>query len=92
MTEITSHPTEICRTLLQCIADTLIVVDPQDPMDEATRVTEAHRYAGLLHTADCSAAIATEREILALAPAVRPGTTRDEYAAQLRLAAQGVTA
>ncbi|MFE2360141.1 hypothetical protein [Streptomyces virginiae] len=92
MTEIIDTPSELCRTLLQCIADTLIVVDPQDPMDEATRLTEAHRYAALWHHADTSAAPATEREVLAHAPAVRPGSTRDEYAAQLRLAARGVTA
>lgn len=92
MNNTTNAPSELCRTLLHCMADTLIVVDPQEPMTAGERLDLARRYADAWHHRTPQDSGATEREVLAHAPVVRPGTTRDEYAAQLRLVAQGVTA
>ncbi|MEU3667558.1 hypothetical protein [Streptomyces virginiae] len=92
MTEIIESLTETGRGLLVAIADYLTRARPTHVMWEASRLLLARQFA-LAHFGDDMALVdEVERQILAHAPIVRPGTTRDEYAAQLRLAAQGVTA
>ncbi|MCX4780078.1 hypothetical protein [Streptomyces sp. NBC_01264] len=92
MGEIINVPTELHRTLLHCMADTLIVVNPDGLMDEGERLSLARRYAERWHHRTPQDSHATECALLVHAPAVRPGATRDEYAAVLRLVAEGVTA
>ncbi|MFD9515923.1 hypothetical protein [Streptomyces sp. NPDC059979] len=92
MNEIINAPTQPCRELLVAIADYLARARPAHAMWEASRLLLARQFA-VAHFGDDTARVDdAEQQILSWAPAVRPGTTRDEYAAQLRLAAQGVTA
>lgn len=92
MNEITANPTEACRTLLVVIADYLAHARPTHVMWEASRLLLARQFAIARFGDDMALVDEAEQQILGWAPEVRPGTTRDEYAAQLRLAAQGVTA
>lgn len=92
MNEIVNAPTQPCRELLGAIADYLARARPGHAMWEASRLLLARQFAVARFGDDAALVDEAEQEILAHAPAVRPSVTRDEYAAQLRLAAQGVTA
>lgn len=91
MTQIIDTPPPVCRELLITIADYLTKARPTHAMWEASRLLLARQFAGARFGDDIARVDETEQQILRWAPEVRPGTTRDEYAAQLRLAAQGVT-
>ncbi|MET9516408.1 hypothetical protein [Streptomyces sp. NPDC002994] len=78
-------------TLLGQLADKFSSYRPDDPMREATRLAQALVFAEKLH-GPTAAAYEAEQALLAAAPLVRDGQTRGEYAALLRLTAQGVTA
>lgn len=77
-------------TLLGRLADTLDTRRPDAPMLEPIRLARALVLAEQLH-GPSEAAFDAEQDLLAAAPPVRPGTTRGEYAALLRLIAQGVS-
>lgn len=76
--------------LLGQLADTLQTQRPNAAMREEIRLGRALVLAEQLHGAT-EAAFTAEQNLLAAAPRVRPGQTRGEYAALLRLIAQGVT-
>jgi len=78
------------RLLLGQLADTLQTQRPNAEMREEIRLGRALVLAERLH-GQTEAAYAAEQNLLAAAPPVRPGQTRGEYAALLRLIAQGVT-
>ncbi|MFI0825702.1 hypothetical protein ACH4Q7_14740 [Streptomyces roseolus] len=78
------------RELLVELADTLVRVRPGAEMSEAIRLARPLVLAERLHGPG-EKAFATETQLIAALPHVRDGQTRDEYAAQLRLIAQGVT-
>ncbi|MET7643026.1 hypothetical protein ABZS83_05155 [Streptomyces sp. NPDC005426] len=80
------------RTLLGRLADTLDAKRPHAEMLEPIRLARALVLAEQLHPRDPEKAFDTEQDLLAAAPRVTPGTTRGEYAAKLRLIAQGVSA
>ncbi|MEU6295032.1 hypothetical protein [Streptomyces erythrochromogenes] len=92
MTEIIDAPTPVCRELLVAIANYLAHARPTHAMWEASRLLLARQFAVARFGDDMALVDEAEQQILGWAPEVRAGTTRDEYAAQLRLAAQGVTA
>ncbi|MFD8882364.1 hypothetical protein ACFV0H_07550 [Streptomyces erythrochromogenes] len=92
MTEIIDTPTPACRELLVAIANYLAHARPTHAMWEASRLLLARQFAVARFGDDSARVDEAEREILGWAPEVRPGSTRDEYAAQLHLVAQGVTA
>lgn len=92
MTEIINTPTPLCRELLVAIAKYLAHARPTHAMWEASRLLLARQFAVARFGDDSARVDEAEREILGWAPEVRPGSTRDEYAAQLQLVAQGVTA
>ncbi|MEW2177160.1 hypothetical protein AB0890_12625 [Streptomyces sp. NPDC005406] len=79
------------RLLLGRFADTLEARRPGAEMSEPIRLARALVLAEQLH-GPTEAAFAAEQDLLAAAPPVRDGQTRGEYAALLRLIAQGVTA
>ncbi|MEU8855729.1 hypothetical protein AB0D73_22695 [Streptomyces sp. NPDC048215] len=79
------------RLLLGQLADKLDSYRPTAIMREETRLAQALVFAEQLH-GPTEAAYAAEQNLLAAAPPVRPGQERGEYAALLRLIAQGVTA
>ncbi|MFE2243887.1 hypothetical protein ACFXCU_30810 [Streptomyces virginiae] len=91
MTQIIDTPPPVCRELLVTIANYLAKARPTHAMWEASRLLLARQFAVARFGDDMALVDQAERQILAHAPIVRPGTTRDEYATQLRLAAQGVT-
>ena len=78
------------RLLLGQLADKLDSYRPTAAMREETRLAQALVFAERLH-GPTEAAYAAEQNLLAAVPPVRPGQTRGEYAALLRLIAQGVT-
>lgn len=85
-------PTPQAVRLLNAAADRLSATDPDAPVN---RVQLLARFTATAYTAvprmpedELHAAV---REALAAAPPVRERTTRGEYSACLRLAAQGVT-
>jgi hypothetical protein len=92
MNEITDAPSEACRQLLVAIADYLARARPAHAMWAASRLLLARQFAVARFGDDTALVDEAEQQVLGWAPQVRPGATRDEYAAQLRLAAQGVTA
>lgn len=92
MSDIIETPTEACRDLLVAIADYLARARPTHLMWEASRLLLARQFAIARFGDDMALVDEAEQQILGWAPQVRTGVTRDEYAAQLRLAAQGVTA
>lgn len=93
MTEQTTAPALTPDTvqLLGMLADKLGGHRPDDVMREETRLAQALVMAEQLH-GPTEAAFDAEQLLLAAAPPVRPGQTRGEYAALLRLLANGVTA
>lgn len=91
MTEIIDVPTEACRELLIAIADYLGRARPDHAMWEASRLLLARQFAVARFGDDSALVAEAEQQILGWAPPVRAGTTRDEYATILRLAAQEVT-
>ncbi|MGW3330269.1 hypothetical protein ACWDF9_06940 [Streptomyces rubiginosohelvolus] len=76
--------------LLGQFADTLDKQRPDAEMREEIRLARALVFAEQLH-GPTEAAFAAEQDLLAAAPRVRPGQTRAEYAALLRLIARGVS-
>lgn len=78
------------RTLLGQLADTLQTQRPNAEMREPIRLARALVLSEQLH-GPTEAAFAAEQDLLAAAPPVRDGQTRGEYAALLRLIAQGVS-
>ncbi|MEU0369089.1 hypothetical protein ABZ070_02295 [Streptomyces sp. NPDC006283] len=93
MTEQTATPVLTADTirLLGMLADKVSTARPNAEMREETRLAQALVMAERLH-GPTEAAFAAEQDLLAAAPPVRPGTSRGEYAALLRLIANGVTA
>ncbi|MCX5112193.1 hypothetical protein OOK13_40340 [Streptomyces sp. NBC_00378] len=77
------------RTLLDWLARKLDN-RPDDAMREETRRAQCLVLAEQLH-GPTEAAFDAEQDLLAAAPPVRPNQTRGEYAALLRLIAQGVS-
>ncbi|MFE2019865.1 hypothetical protein ACFW9O_17700 [Streptomyces sp. NPDC059499] len=78
------------RLLLGQLADKLDAYRPGDTMREETRLAQALVFAEQLH-GPTEQGFDAEQNLLAAAPRVWPGQTRGEYAALLRLIAQGVT-
>ncbi|MEV4936323.1 hypothetical protein [Streptomyces zaomyceticus] len=76
------------RTLLKQLADTLDRVQPNAAMSEAIRLARPLVLAERLH-GPTEAAFAAEQDLLAAMPPVRDEQTRGEYAALLRLIAEG---
>ncbi|MFJ5954318.1 hypothetical protein, partial [Streptomyces noursei] len=76
--------------LLGQLADTLDAQRPNAEMHEEIRLARALVLAEQLH-GPTEKAFDVEKDLLAAAPHVRPGQTRGEYAALLRLIAQGVS-
>jgi hypothetical protein len=93
MTEQTTTPALSADTitLLGMLADKISARRPTAAMREETRLAQALVMAEQLH-GPTEAAFAAEQDLLAAAPRVRDGQTRGEYAALLRLVANGVTA
>lgn len=93
MNEQTTAPTLSADTitLLGMLADKLAGFRPNAEMHDGTRLAQALVMAERLH-GPTEAAYAAEQDLLAAAPPVRPRTSRGEYAALLRLIANGVTA
>ncbi|MFD7428426.1 hypothetical protein ACFV6Z_15460 [Streptomyces sp. NPDC059818] len=79
------------RTLLGRFADTLDAQRPNAEMHNEIRLARCLVLAEQLH-GPSEAAFAAEQDLLAAAPPVRHSQTRGEYAALLRLIAQGVSA
>ncbi|MFJ4852412.1 hypothetical protein [Streptomyces sp. NPDC088730] len=77
--------------LLGRLADTLDARRPTAEMHNEIRLARALVLAEQMHPDDPEAAFAAEQDLLAAAPHVRAGQTRGEYAALLRLIAQGVS-
>ncbi|WP_393057700.1 hypothetical protein [Streptomyces sp. LN549] len=77
--------------LLGRLADTLQTQRPAAEMREPIRLARALVLAERLHPDNPEKAFAAEQDLLAAAPPVRPDQTRGEYAALLRLIAQGVS-
>ncbi|MEK9524633.1 hypothetical protein MIU24_35520 [Streptomyces venezuelae] len=84
--------TEETRSLLVQVADTLERVAPDEAMNEGIRLARPLVVAERLHGKDTWAAYVAEQDLLAAMPLVRDRQTRGEYAALLRLNAEGVTA
>ncbi|MFE0036812.1 hypothetical protein [Streptomyces sp. NPDC059015] len=84
------HLTASTRQLLGDLANKLSGYRPDAPMLEATRLAQALVVAERKH-GPTEAAFAAERHLLDVAPPVRDGQTRGEYAALLLLIAEGVT-
>ncbi|WP_327162841.1 hypothetical protein [Streptomyces zaomyceticus] len=82
--------TEETRRLLVQVADTLEQVAPSKEMNEGIRLARPLVVAEQLHGPTYAAYVA-EQDLLAAMPLVRDGQTRGEYAALLRLIAEGVT-
>lgn len=82
--------TDDTSLLLGQLADKLNGLRPGAPMDEAIRLGQALVLAEQQH-GPTEKAYAAEQDLLAVAPPVRAGQTRGEYAALLRLIAQGVS-
>ncbi|MFF7180158.1 hypothetical protein [Streptomyces sp. NPDC008121] len=78
------------RELLLQLAAKLDALRPNAAMSEGIRLGQALVLAEKMH-GPTEAAYDAEQDFLVAAPAVRDGETRGEYAAQLRLVAQGVT-
>ncbi|MFE5544583.1 hypothetical protein ACFQ71_12275 [Streptomyces sp. NPDC056534] len=91
MTKPASILSDGTRALLMQLADTLDRVQPNAAMSEAIRLARPLVLAERLH-GPTEAAFAAEQDLLAAMPPVRDGQTRGEYAALLRLIAQGVAA
>ena len=91
MTNPTPLLSEDTRTLLIELADTLDRVQPGAAMSEAIRLARPLVLAERRH-GPTEAAFAAEQCLLAAMPPVRDRQTRGEYAALLRLVAQGVAA
>jgi hypothetical protein len=93
MSEQTTAPALSADTiqLLGMLADKVGAARPTAVMRAETRLAQALVMAEQLH-GPTEAAFAAEQDLLAAAPPVREGQTRGEYAALLRLIANGVTA
>ncbi|TXS30745.1 hypothetical protein EAO71_20340 [Streptomyces sp. ms191] len=91
MTNPTPVLSDDTRLLLLRLADKLDALRPTAAMAEGIRLGQALVLAEQLHGIT-EAAYEAEQTLLAALPAVRDEQTRGEYAALLRLLAQGVTA
>ncbi|GAA3272749.1 hypothetical protein [Streptomyces lavendulae] len=83
MHEATRRPDAGTRALLQQIAGRLLAERPQHPMRENTRAALALTFATRRHGHGTASAEWAEQQILRHAPAVEPGTSRGQYAAEL---------
>ncbi|MGW1252554.1 hypothetical protein [Streptomyces sp. NPDC002535] len=88
MTKAAPVLTDDTRTLLKQLADTLDRVQPNAAMSEAIRLARPLVLTERLH-GPTEAAFAAEQDLLAAMPPVRDEQTRGEYAALLRLIAEG---
>ncbi|MFD4245080.1 hypothetical protein ACFWP3_26355 [Streptomyces sp. NPDC058525] len=84
-----SRPDADTRVLLRQIAARLTAERPQHPMRESLRAALALTFATRRHGYGTDRAARAEELILAHAPAVERGTTRQQYAAELCQAAGG---
>ncbi|MFE9481478.1 hypothetical protein ACFYNM_23080 [Streptomyces spororaveus] len=89
MRDATPSPDADTRALLQQIAARLTAERPQHPMRESLRQALALTFATRRHGYGTARATAAEELLLAHAPAVETGLTRQQYAAELRQAAGG---
>ncbi|WCD86368.1 hypothetical protein KPP03845_102714 [Streptomyces xanthophaeus] len=89
MQDRTRTPDADTRALLQQIAARLLAERPQHPMRESLRQALVLTFATRRHGYGTARAARAEELLLAHAPAVEPGTTRKQYAAELRRAAGG---
>ncbi|WP_327302914.1 hypothetical protein OG730_04405 [Streptomyces sp. NBC_01298] len=89
MPERTRLPDADTRALLQQIAARLTAERPQHPMRPSIRTALALTFAARRHGYGTARAELAEELLLAFAPAVEVGTTRKQYAAELRQAAGG---
>ncbi|MER6199832.1 hypothetical protein ABT234_20985 [Streptomyces sp. NPDC001586] len=89
MQDRTRRPDADTRALLQQIAARLTAERPTHPMRETLRLALALRFATRRHGYGTARATRAEALLLTHAPAVEPGTTRQQYAAELRQAAGG---
>ncbi|MEU6944274.1 hypothetical protein ABZ957_03365 [Streptomyces sp. NPDC046316] len=78
------------RLLLLQLAEKLDALRPDAAMSEGIRLGQALVLSEQMHGVT-EAAYVAEQDLLAAMPLVRDDETRGEYAAQLRLIAQGVT-
>ncbi|MFE7947389.1 hypothetical protein [Streptomyces sp. NPDC057426] len=91
MTQPASVLSNETRELLVELADDLDRLHPGAAMSDGIRLARPLVLAEQRH-GPTEAAYDAEQDLLAALPRVRPGQTRGEYAALLRLIAQGVTA
>ncbi|MFD6684210.1 hypothetical protein [Micromonospora parva] len=89
MTQPTPVISDDTRLLLHRLADKLDALRPNAAMSEGIRLGQALVLAEQLH-GPTEAAYAAEQDLLAATPPVRDRQTRAEYAALLRLIAEGV--
>ncbi len=89
MSEATRTPDADTRVLLQQIAARLTAERPQHPMRESLRQALALTFATRRHGYGTDRAARAEKELLAHAPAVETGLSRQQYALQLIEAAGG---
>ncbi|MER6252921.1 hypothetical protein ABT224_16325 [Streptomyces sp. NPDC001584] len=89
MQDRTRRPDADTRALLQQIAARLTAERPQHPMRASLREALALTFAARRHGYGTARATRAEELLLAHAPAVEKGTTRSQYAAELRQAAGG---
>lgn len=82
-------PNEAAVQLLTAVADHLTTVQPGAPFPPAAQLARINATAYALWEDDLKADDLHDRirAALAIAPELRPGTTRGEYALQLRQAA-----
>ena len=90
MPERTDQPPNV-HTLLTALADRLVAKHASHAMTEPLALAQALVVAEAAH-GRTTAADTAERAIAAALPPVRPGDTRDAYAARLRLIATGAVA
>ncbi|MFD4320133.1 hypothetical protein [Streptomyces sp. NPDC058548] len=88
MTKPASVLSDDTRTLLAQLADDLERLHPSAAMAEGIRLARPLVLAERLH-GPTEAAFAAEQDLLAAMPPVRDRQTRGEYAALLRLIAEG---
>lgn len=89
MRDATPTPDADTRALLQQMAARLRAERPQHPMRASLREALALTFASRRHGYGTDRAARAEERLLSYAPAVEPGTSRKQYAAELLQAAGG---
>ncbi|MGW2438766.1 hypothetical protein ACWCY1_18790 [Streptomyces goshikiensis] len=89
MRDATPAPDADTRALLQQIAARLTAERPQHPMRESIRTALALTFATRRHGYGTERAATAEEQLLAAAPVVEDGLTRQQYAGLLRDLAGG---